>query len=201
MTRRAFAALVDRSISSYQIPMDVESAGVKSGALGANFENLIACTNAAYNRKQLGLVKKNYPKSKNIGNGRSVYVSKQTVDYDGFLLGVGFCAFDCKSTSEHCWIPAKDQVHQFLYLLTGQRMMPKDQARFFYLIERRGFNDSTGKLFSTSRVYLVEDLEAVKENGCYEFREEDLVREGAGGILIDYREKLISSKMVVRDVA
>lgn len=170
--------------------MNIEKVGGTKGAIvGGGLESLILITNRCYENKRLGTVKKNHVQKKFAG-GKFFHSEKSTVDFDGFLSGIGFVAFDCKSTNEKCWRPDRAQLHQWLYLYRGQLQMDPRQARFFYLIERRWCEDKTGVLRNKSQVYLVENLEDIKQTGKYEFRDADVVTDGPG-ILLDYRAALL----------
>lgn len=183
-----FAQLVDSQLPIFDVAMDVEWVGGKQGAIaGASFENLVLLANRGYEVKHLGTVKKNHIRTKFLG-GKYIRAAKSTVDFDGYLKDVGFVAFDCKSTSEKHWIPKREQLHQFLYLYRGQLELNIKHGRFFYLIERH-WKDETK--FTRRAVYLVENLEDVKQTGRYEFSENDVVSSGLG-VPVDYRAKLLA---------
>lgn len=191
-THATFRELVEKTLPLFSVPMSTEHAGTRPGAAGASFENIIAVSNKAYERMNLGIVKKNQVKAM-VVDGVFTRTEKATVDYDGYLVDVGFVAFDAKTAVGDCWRPDRRYLHQFLYLLRGSRSMPKRQARFFYLIELRQADDRSGILRTRSKVYLVEDLESVVEAGKYAPRHEDEVMPGVGGVLFDYRAKLIAT--------
>jgi penicillin-binding protein-related factor A (putative recombinase) len=172
------------------VEMGLEHAGRRGAAKGADFENLVIATNQGYQKRGLGIVKKNQVR-KMVAAGRLIHAEKSTVDFDGFMVGIGFVAFDCKSVHGGVWRPDKDQIHQHLFLLTGQRLMPKTHARFFYLIQMRIVDDTHGSLMSVNRTYLVENLEELTEAGKYEANPADEVHASAGGFLVDYRKKLL----------
>jgi len=187
----SFDTLVRLSLPSFLTDVGFEHAGVRSAAIGAGLENLLLVTNRAYERAGIGCVKKNYVRTK-LSHGQMRFAQKETVDFDGYLNGIGYVAFDAKSVKSEmkCWRPDRRFLHQFLFLLRGQRQMPREQARFFYVIEHRVVDDSRGRLEQASKIYLVEDLEAIRISGKYEFRDEDLVGPGPHGAILDYRAKL-----------
>lgn len=187
MKRVPFSTIVDRALAEFKVPMSYDSAGTRSAGIGLGFENLVVVTNKTYETSGLGVVTKNHVKMQG-----SHYAEKQTVDFSGYLQTVGFVAFDAKSTQEELFRVKRNQLHQLCYLLRGQRTMGDDGARFFYLVERRTLDDSRGRLAIKRKVYLVEDLEGLRERGKYEFREADLVEVGSFGHLLDYRRKLLS---------
>lgn len=187
---KTFSELVDYEMPLFSVGMRFEKAAGQAGTVfGASFETTITISNRGYENKNLGVVKKNQVPKQYVG-GKFFHAGKSTVDYDGYLMDVGFVAFDCKSTNEKVWRPERSQLHQFLYLYRGQSLMGADKARFFYLVERRWCDDSAGSLQRKAAVYLVENLENVKQTGKYEFNDDDLVLPGPG-ILLDYRAKLM----------
>lgn len=181
---------VSRALPLYSTPMSADEAGTRNAALGLSFELLLTITNKRYECLGLGTVVKNYPKA-SVFKGKYVPRQKLTVDYTGYLNSVGFVAFETKTTSDDFWTVDRRQLHQLLYLLRGQREMPRLLARFFYLVQRRRMDDSTGSIRALSEVYLVEDLEGLVNAGRYEFHPRDLVSSGAQGVLVDYRAKLV----------
>lgn len=189
----AFGERVANALPFYSVDNGIEHAGVRPSAHGADFENLIISTNIGYIKRKLGVVKKNQVR-KMLKNDRLVWLEKSTVDFDGYCLDVGFVAFDCKSCAEDVWRPTAAMLHQHLYLLTGQRMMPRTHARFFYLLQMRTADSMHGDLRTKQRVYLVEDLETLTEVGHYKPRPCDEIVAGTGGILLDYRKKLIETR-------
>lgn len=190
MKRESFADAVKRELPLFEVEMKYEHAGRRSAAIGADFENMILASNMGYQRKGLGVVKKNFAKTM-FARGQMHYVAKGTVDYDGFLDEIGFVAFDAKSCDGPIWHPKKDDIHQFLYLLKGQRLMPFGKARFFYLIQTRVTDDRNGSLRVVRRTYLAENLELIAETGRYEPRDEDEIFAGHI-ILLDYRKRLLN---------
>jgi hypothetical protein len=186
-----FRDVIEKSLPFYSVKMGAEHAGRRGSAAGADLENLITVTNKSYEMMKLGIVKKNQVR-KMMSNGHLVNLEKSTVDYDGFLADVGFVGFDAKSCNGDSWRPDRRMIHQFMYLLTGQRTMPKSQARFFYLIELRDVDDSSGSLRKTTNWFVAEDLERILDDGKYIARAEDEVF-ASPGLLIDYRKKLIET--------
>jgi hypothetical protein len=194
MRSLSFSDLVDRELPLFNVAMTAEKAGgMASGAIGAGFENMVLVSNRGYENKHLGVVKKNNV-AKQFVAGRFFYSAKSSVDYDGYLVDVGFVAFDAKSTTEKCWRPERHKLHQFLYLYRGQMELEPKLGRFFYLLERRWTEDRSGLLQRKHAVYLAENLEDIKQTGRYEFHDDDLVVNGPG-ILLDYRAKLIKKDL------
>jgi hypothetical protein len=165
---------VDLAIQTYTVPISLER-GATIGATGVGFENLIAITNQGYANRYYGVVTKNHV--------REHHREKQTVDFCGYLVDVGFVAFDAKSTSRPRFAVRDSELHQFIYLWNGQRTLDYKLGRFFYLVEHmiRGVG---------RKVYLVEDLGGIYSRGFYEFNDADIVADGPGAPC-DYRRKLL----------
>jgi penicillin-binding protein-related factor A (putative recombinase) len=180
MTRETFATFFEREFADYRVPMPLEHAGTIQGQRGLNLEQEIQFTNRRYEAMQLGLVMKNHVLTR-FARGEFHHVSKQTVDFSGFLKGIGHVAFDAKVTDDDCFIVAKKQVHQLCFLLSGQRLMANIGARFFYIVRWQ----------QTRKTYLVEDLEALAKTGKYEFDSKDVLPQSSIGAPVDYRAKLI----------
>ena len=183
MKRENFRQLVDRSLPVFSVPMSPERAGTRTSAIGASLENLLVMTHKGYESHGLGVVTKNHVRTRAI-HGKTVYCEKQTVDYCGYLKDIGFVAFDAKSTDADCFRVDRRALHQFLYLRRGMMTLNFRLGRFFYLIEHRSAQ-------SVLAVYLVTSLQRIHETGRYEFAPQDIVPYGTGGVLIDYRTKLL----------
>jgi penicillin-binding protein-related factor A (putative recombinase) len=180
----SFSKLVDSQLLFFRMHYSQENAGRKSSQIGANLENLIIRTNQAYEAQGLGWVKKVYSPTRNFGGNVIPYAGKPICDFDGYLKDVGYVAFDAKSTDDICWRPERDRIHQFLYLYRGWLNADKTKARCFYLIEKRAGCDSGW--------YCAHNLDVIKRDGVYVFREEDRIQPGLGTVM-DYRKKLIET--------
>lgn len=174
-----FSETVDFELLRFRVEHLGQSAGTRNALIGSLLENIILMANQVYESRGLGVVKKNNVEVKSHA-GRVFRKGKQTVDFDGYLKGIGFVAFDAKSTESNEWRPPHEQLHQFLFLYRGQREMSRGHARFFYILERRQH---------PIRWYLVEDLELIKRTGKYIFNEKDRMPNGPG-LLFDYYRHL-----------
>lgn len=162
-------------MQTYAVPISLER-GTAIGASGAGFENLIAITNQGYANRSYGVVTKNHV--------REYHREKQTVDFCGYLVDVGFVAFEAKSTIRPTFTVRDSDLHQFIYLWNGQRTLDYKLGRFFYLVEHTQYK-------ANRKVYLVEDLDGLYRTGFYAFNEADLVSNGPGAPC-DYRKKLLA---------
>jgi Recombination protein U len=210
--RGSFRDTVEEAMPFYSVPMSQERAGTRGAAAGANFENLVLAQNKMYERAELGVVQKQFVKMVHAGRKGMIPVEAQTVDFQGFLTGVGHVSFDAKTTKEKVFRLEKRNLHQFLYLLRSQRWMREAQvrgagidiklardgahileaARFFYLIAFRELDTRHGSLAEKVRYYLVEDLEGMMETGTYEPYPEDEIVQAESKFLLDYRAKLLN---------
>ena len=178
----SFSDFVDQQLPLFRVCTSWGRSGRTNAKIGTNFENLIIMSNQSYENKNLGVVKKNNIATKYV-KGKYFYSEKSTVDFDGWLDGVGFVAFDCKSTDhDSFWAPDRRALHQYLYLLRLSRIMPREMGRAFYLIEWRQPR--------TPQWYIVQDLEQLKLDGRYRFNDAHLVG-SSPGFFVDYRHKLL----------